>query len=146
VAAAPTPPRWGQEQSVVLACARLPFGHGAPCPGPTTGGLTVMTAPQTNKRATAKNLLAARITLVEELGDALDAHSKAVAAASTSPTARRENHRRRTHSVRSRQGQRAAAELNSTGLHAPAAPRGRPATRYSVPTNTQGICGAHNRR
>jgi len=40
-----------------------------------------MTAPQTNKRATAKNLLAARITLVEELGDALDAHSKAVAAA-----------------------------------------------------------------
>jgi len=43
-----------------------------------------MTAPQTNKRAAAaaaKNLLAARITLVEELGDALDAHSKAVAAA-----------------------------------------------------------------
>jgi len=38
-----------------------------------------MTAPLSNKRAAAaKNLLAARITLVEELGEALDAHSKAV--------------------------------------------------------------------
>jgi len=30
-----------------------------------------------------------------------------------------------------------AAELSSTGLHAPAAPRGRRATRNSVPMNTQ---------
>jgi len=97
-----------------------------------------MTAPQTNKRATAKNLLADRITLVEELGDALDAHSKAVTAAAQA----------RKHTVKTADAARTAfeaakasgctaAELNSTGLHAPAAPRGRPATRYSVPTNTQ---------
>ena len=43
-----------------------------------------MTETHTNKRAAAaaaNSLLAARITLVEELGEALDAHSKAVDAA-----------------------------------------------------------------
>ncbi len=116
-------------------------------PAPTTGGLTVVTAPQTNKRAAAKNLLAVRITLVEELGDALDAHSKAVAAA-----AQARQHAEKTTDAAPAAFEAAKAsgwttgELNSTGLHAPAAPRWRPATRYSVPTNTQGICGAHNRR
>ena len=106
-----------------------------------------MTAPQTNKRATAKNLLAARITLVEELGDALDAHSKSVTAA-----AQAQQHTEKTTDAARTAFDAAKAsgwttgELNSTGLHAPAAPRGRPATRNSVPTNTQKICGAHNRR
>ncbi len=112
-------------------------------PVPTTGGLTVTTAPHTNKRAAAaaaKNLLAARITLVEELGDALDAHSKAsvAAAAQARQDAEKTADAARTAFEAAKAGGWTTPELNSTGLHAPAAPRGRRATRDSVPTNTQG--------
>ena len=100
-----------------------------------------MTAPQINKRAAAaaaKNLLAARTTLVEELGDALDAHSKAVAAAAQARQhAEKTADAARTTFEAAKASGWTTAELNSTGLHAPAAPRGRRATRDSVPTNTQ---------
>lgn len=92
-----------------------------------------MTAPQSNKRAAAaaaKNLLAARIALVEELGEALDAHSKAADAveqaqkhvAKTAEAAR-------TAFDAAKAGGWTAAELNSTGLKPPVAPRARPTTR-----------------
>ncbi len=90
-----------------------------------------MTETHTNKRAAAaaaKSLLAARITLVEELGEALDAHSKAVDAATraqqqadnTAATARKAFDAAKA-------GGWTAAELHSTGLRPPAAPRGRAA-------------------
>jgi len=95
-----------------------------------------MTQPHTNKRAAtaaAKNLLAARVTLVEELGEALDAHTKAVTAAEqaqqqvedTADTGRKAFDAAKA-------GGWTAAELNSTGLHPPAALRGRPTTRRSA--------------
>ena len=85
-----------------------------------------MTAPLSNKRAAAaaaKNLLAARISLVEELGEALDAHSKAVDALEHAQQNVDETaEAARTAFDAAKGGGWTAAELNSTGLKPPAAP------------------------
>ncbi len=111
--------------------------HSEPPERPTLGGTTVMTAPQSNKRAAAaaaKNLLAARITLVEELGEALDAHSKAVDAVEHARKhAEETGEATRTAFDAAKAGGWTAAELNSTGLKPPAAPRARPTTRTPPP-------------
>jgi len=85
-----------------------------------------MTAPLSNKRAAAaaaKNLLAARITLVEALGEALDAVEHAQKHVEETGEAAR------TAFDAAKAGGWTAAELNSTGLKPPAAPRTRPTTR-----------------
>ena len=96
-----------------------------------------MTAPLSNKRAAAaaaKNLLAARITLVEELGEALDAHSKAVDALEHAQKNVDETaEAARTAFDAAKAGGWTAAELNSTGLKPPAAPRGRATNRKAPP-------------
>ncbi len=96
-----------------------------------------MTAPLSSKRAAAaaaKNLLAARITLVEELGEALDAHSKAVDALERAQKNVDETaEAARTAFDAAKGGGWTAAELNSTGLKPPAAPRGRATNRKAPP-------------
>ena len=97
-----------------------------------------MTQPLSNKRAAAaaaKNLLAARITLVEALGEALDAHSKAVDAVEHAQKHAEETaEAARTAFDAAKAGGWTAAELNSTGLKPPAAPRTRPTTRTPPPS------------
>jgi hypothetical protein len=99
-----------------------------------------MTETHTNKRAAAaaaKSLLAARITLVEELGEALDAHSKAVdTAAHAQQQVQDAADTARKAFDAAKAGGWTAAELHSTGLRPPVAPRGRAATRTSARNNT----------
>jgi len=99
-----------------------------------------MTAPLSNKRAAAaaaKNLLAARITLVEELGEALDAHSKAVdAAARAQQQVNDAADTARKAFDAAKAGGWTAAELHGTGLRPPVAPRGRAATRTATRKDT----------
>ena len=100
-----------------------------------------MTQPLSNKRAAAaaaKSLLAARITLVEELGEALDAHSKAVDAVEHAQKNVDETaEAARTAFDAAKAGGWTAAELNSTGLKPPAAPRTRPTTRTPPPATSE---------
>ncbi len=95
-----------------------------------------MTETHSNKRAAAaaaKSLLAARVTLVEELGEALDAHSKAVgAAAHAQQQAEDAADTARKAFDAAKAGGWTAAELHSTGLRPPVAPRRRAATRAST--------------
>ena len=92
-----------------------------------------MTAPQSNKRAAAaaaKHLLAARIALVEELGEALDAHSKAIDGLAHARTQVDESAAAARDAFdAAKAGGWTTAELNSTGLKPPPAPRARPNVR-----------------